>query len=98
MFDENKLREEIARVWGQYGAHMEVYDMLLQRAQVKHELIASANREHEDVDVTEVAKRLADLYNIEYVNLYTREEVYLVAERSVHAVINNMLTDNETSN
>lgn len=32
MFDENKLREEIARVRGQHGAHMEVYDMLLKRA------------------------------------------------------------------
>ena len=28
--------------------------------------------------------------------MYTREEVYLVAERSVHAVINNLLTDNKT--
>lgn len=27
---------------------------------------------------------------------YTREEVYLVAQRSVHAVINNLLTDNRT--
>ena len=30
-------------------------------------------------DYTEVAKRLADFYGIEYVNLYTREEVYQVA-------------------
>lgn len=28
--------------------------------------------------------------------IYTREEVYLVAQRSVHAVINNLLTDNRT--
>ena len=28
MFDEDKLGEEIARVWGEHGAHSEVYGML----------------------------------------------------------------------
>lgn len=38
-------------------------------------------------------------YELELVHeleTYTREEVYLVASRSVHQVINNLLTDNKT--
>jgi len=68
MFDENKLREEIARVWGEYGVHMEVYDMLLKRAQVKHELITAqeALNELENTYTREqcflVAKRSTELF------------------------------------
>lgn len=29
MFNENTLREEIAKTWGEYGAHMLVFDSLL---------------------------------------------------------------------
>ena len=43
------------------------------------------------------AQELVDSANREYKEeTYTREEVYLVAQRSVHAVINNLLTDNRT--
>ena len=31
MFDENKLREEIIKVWGEHGAHCEVFDDMLKR-------------------------------------------------------------------
>ena len=31
IFNENSLREEIVGVWGEYGAHVEVYDMLLKK-------------------------------------------------------------------
>lgn len=31
IFDENSLREAIVSVWGEYGAHAEVYDMLLKK-------------------------------------------------------------------
>lgn len=29
VFDEQALRSEIVRVWGEYGAHVEVFDMLI---------------------------------------------------------------------
>ena len=32
MFNEQTLRSEIAKVWGEHGAHMDVYDELLKRA------------------------------------------------------------------
>lgn len=31
IFDENSLREAIVGVWGEYGAHVEVYDILLKK-------------------------------------------------------------------
>ena len=31
IFDERKLRDEIVKVWGEHGAHCEVYDELLGR-------------------------------------------------------------------
>lgn len=31
-FNEMTLRAEIAKVWGEHGAHMDVYDELLRRA------------------------------------------------------------------
>lgn len=31
MFNEETLREEIAKTWGDHGEHMEVYDMLLSK-------------------------------------------------------------------
>lgn len=31
IFDENSLREAIVGVWGEYGAHVEVYDMLFKK-------------------------------------------------------------------
>lgn len=30
MFDEKTLRDEIVKTWGPAGAHIEIYDMLLQ--------------------------------------------------------------------
>ena len=47
-------------------------------------------RVHELITAQEVLDKLEDM------ETYTREEVYLVANRSVHAVINNLLTDNRT--
>ena len=32
IFNEQSLREEIAKTWGEHGAHMEVFDSLLKRA------------------------------------------------------------------
>lgn len=32
IFNEQKLRAEIAKTWGEHGAHIEVYDMLLKKA------------------------------------------------------------------
>jgi len=29
VFDENKLRKEIAGIWGEHGAHIEVFDALV---------------------------------------------------------------------
>lgn len=34
IFNEQKLRAEIAKTWGEHGAHIEVYDMLLNKANV----------------------------------------------------------------
>ncbi|MDQ5930650.1 MAG: hypothetical protein QG594_2438 [Bacteroidota bacterium] len=34
IFNEQKLRAEIAKTWGEHGAHIEVYDMLLKKANV----------------------------------------------------------------
>lgn len=31
MFDEETLRKEIAEHWGEHGAHVEVYDMLIRK-------------------------------------------------------------------
>ena len=31
MFDEKKLREEIVKTWGAYGAHCEVFDLMIKR-------------------------------------------------------------------
>lgn len=32
IFNEQSLRAEIAKTWGEHGAHMEVFDMLLKKA------------------------------------------------------------------
>lgn len=34
IFNEQKLRAEIVKTWGEFGAHIEVYDMLLRKANV----------------------------------------------------------------
>lgn len=34
IFNEQKLRAEIAKTWGEHGVHIEVYDMLLKKANV----------------------------------------------------------------
>lgn len=75
------------------------------RSTAAQELVASANREHEEyfiIDSTWPSRRWNDDMT-DYIDLsgepektFTREEVYLVAQRSVHAVINNLLTDNRT--
>lgn len=31
MFDEKKLRQEIINTWGEYGAHCEVFDLIINR-------------------------------------------------------------------
>lgn len=31
-FDENKLREDIAYVWGEHGAHIDLFDFINKRA------------------------------------------------------------------
>lgn len=56
------------------------------------ELIDSANREHEEYELITAEECLEQLNELE--QTFTREEVYAVAERSVHAVINNILTEN----
>lgn len=38
MFNEHSLREKIAEVWGEYGAHTDVYDALLERSELLNEL------------------------------------------------------------
>lgn len=38
MFDKNKLREEIANTWGEYGSHMEVFDELLKSSATEESL------------------------------------------------------------
>lgn len=51
VFNEQKLREEIIKIWGEYGAHIEVYDMLLKKANI--EIPKSLNRSlciHEGCD------------------------------------------------
>lgn len=37
-FNEETLREEIARKWGEHGAHMEVFDYLLRRSKKLEEI------------------------------------------------------------
>lgn len=32
MFDESTLRAEVVKVWGEYGAHVEVFDVMTMRA------------------------------------------------------------------
>jgi hypothetical protein len=32
IFDEEALREDIVKVWGEYGAHVEVFDFLVKKA------------------------------------------------------------------
>lgn len=34
IFNEQKLRAEMVKTWGEFGAHIEVYDMLLRKANV----------------------------------------------------------------
>lgn len=31
IFNEQELRKEIAKMWGEYGAHVEVIDMLIKK-------------------------------------------------------------------
>lgn len=52
MFDENKLREEIIKIWGEHGAHCEVFDMLIQRIKTSY------TRE----EVYQVAKRSVEVF------------------------------------
>lgn len=40
-FNEQKLREEIAKTWGEHGAHIEVFDMLLKRASQQEDVSGS---------------------------------------------------------
>lgn len=43
-FNEHTLRTEIAATWGEYGAHIDVYDMLLARL---HALDAFVKQQNE---------------------------------------------------
>ena len=62
------------------------------RSNAAKELIDSANREHEEYELITAEECLKELNNIE--ETYTREEVFLIAQRSIYAVINNILTEN----
>lgn len=46
-FDEDVLRNEIIRVWGGYGAHIDVYDALLGRLKMLREELARQKDELE---------------------------------------------------
>jgi hypothetical protein len=43
MFNEQKLQEEIERIWGPHGAHAYLYRCLLDENERLRELVASAN-------------------------------------------------------
>lgn len=45
VFDETTLREEIARIWGEHGAHAIVYDMLLQKLSRQKAALVTAREE-----------------------------------------------------
>lgn len=78
----NRVHEENFTV-REYDPHEE-FDMLIQEA---------INKKHNKYELITAEECLEELENLE--KTYTREEVYLVAQRSVHAVINNILTDNK---
>lgn len=42
VFDEKKLRREIVKTWGEYGAHAQVYDYLLAQLAKKDEAMAAS--------------------------------------------------------
>lgn len=54
----------------------------------KEELLKT-NQEYQFINAEQALKELDEVKE-----LYTREEVYQIAERNVHAVINGFLTDN----
>lgn len=39
LFNEDTLRAEIVRVWGEYGAHVEVFDMMRRRSDSQPDLL-----------------------------------------------------------
>lgn len=58
-FDENKLRSEIVKTWGEHGAHCEVFDMMLGKlTKLRGEVVKMVCRheisKHEDEFVTEI--------------------------------------------
>lgn len=50
----------------------------------------------EEYELEKVHELLTAQEVLDELETYTREEVYLVAQRSVHQVINNLLTDNKS--
>jgi hypothetical protein len=41
IFNEKKLRLEISRIFGEYGAHMIVFDMLIEKAETNSKYVQS---------------------------------------------------------
>jgi hypothetical protein len=48
VFNEETLRAEIARVWGEHGAHMEVYDMLCRDLVKTKEYLRTVQQQTDD--------------------------------------------------
>jgi hypothetical protein len=46
MFNEDTLREEIVKVWGEHGAHIEVFDHILAMAKEHLECERSKDADH----------------------------------------------------
>ena len=59
VFNEATLRQEIERVWGSYGAHIEVYDAILRRAGLGHLAAPRSVEEAEDRKTLELLNAAA---------------------------------------
>lgn len=59
IFNEHKLRKEIASVWGEHGAHMEVFDSIRNKSRVLELLEAGGHISH---DLLEESKIVIESY------------------------------------
>ncbi len=79
-----EIRNEVSKV-----AHQEI---LLEK--LKEVLTKFNVRHHLNINDWGYSEVEREIVNTLLSETYTREEVYTIAERSIHAVINNILTEN----
>lgn len=61
MFDEQRLRQDIAATWGEHGAHIDVFDFMLREIEQLREVLVFADGFV--VSQSDHTMVLADLYN-----------------------------------